>query len=142
MKKLFAVILAALALFVFASCGKTGDEDAKTVATVEKGETRVVITVEEVAGEPTLYDVMVALQEDGKLAFTVSADGMISSIEGKENPADWSACWMLYTSDAELANTDWGTVEYNGQNYGSAIVGATDLPVIAGGVYVWDYLTF
>ncbi len=142
MKKLFAVILAALALFVFASCGKTGDEDAKTVATVEKGETRVVITVEEVAGEPTLYDVMVALQEDGKLVFTVSADGMISSIEGKENPADWSACWMLYTSDAELSNTDWGTVEYNGQNYGSAIVGATDLPVIAGGIYVWEYQSF
>ena len=141
MKKLFAVILAAWALFVFAACGK-GNGDAKTVATVEKAETRVVITVEEVDGEPTLYDVMVALQEDGKLTFTMSADGMISSIEGKENPADWSACWMLYTSDGELSNNDWGTVEYNGQNYGSAIVGATDLPVIAGGVYVWDYQTF
>ena len=141
MKKLFAVILAALALLVFAACGK-GNGDAKMVATVEKAETRVVITVEEVDGEPTLYDVMVALQEDGKLAFTVSADGMISSIEGKENPADWSACWMLYTSDGELSNTDWGTIEYNGQNYGSAIVGATDLPVIAGGVYVWAYQTF
>ena len=142
MKKLFAVILAALALFVFASCGKTGDEDAKTVATVEKAETRVVITVEEVDGEPTLYDVMLALQEDGKLTFTMSADGMISSIEGKENPADWSACWMLYTSDGELSNNDWGAVEYNGQTYGSAIVGATDLPVIAGGVYVWAYQSF
>lgn len=141
MKKLFAVILAALALFAFAGCDKNNG-DAKTVAVVEKAENRVVITVEEVGGEPTLYDVMVDLKESGELTFTVSADGMIASIEGKANPADWSACWMLYTSDAELANTDWGTVEYNGQNYGSAIVGATDLPVIAGGIYIWEYVSF
>ncbi len=138
MKRFLAGILATVGMFVFAACGKSNGA-GKTVATVEKGESTVVITVEEVDGEPTLLDVMKDLQEGGELTFTVSLDGMITSIEGKENAADWSAVWMLYTSDSEMTNAEWGTVEHNGEIYGSAIVGASALGVLAGETYIWYY---
>ena len=141
MKKLLARLFAAVGLFVFAACGKSNGA-GKTVATVTKEENRVIITVEEVDGEPTLLDVMNDLKDGGKLTFTLSADGMVASMEGKENAADWSAVWMLYTSDREMANAEWGTVEYNGESYGSAVVGANALGVLAGERYIWYYQSF
>lgn len=111
-------------------------------ATVEEvTEDMVAIRVLKVQGEETVLDVMQTLQADGELTFTESG-GMIMSVNGKENATDWSACWMLYTSDAELANKAWGEVEYKGEKLGSAIVGAGELPVIEGKVYVWSYQGF
>ncbi|MBO5334837.1 MAG: hypothetical protein J6A87_02550 [Clostridia bacterium] len=141
MKKLLACLFAAVGLFVFAACG-TSNGAGKTVANVIKEENMVIITIEEVDGEPTLLDVMNDLKDGGKLTFTVLADGMVASIEGKENAADWSAVWMLYTSDSEMVNAEWGTVEYNGESYGSAVVGANALGVLAGERYIWYYQSF
>lgn len=141
MKKLLACLFAAVGLFVFAACGKSNGAE-KTVAVVVKEENRVIITIEEVDGEPTLLAVMNDLKDGGKLNFILSADGMVTAIEGKENAADWSAVWMLYTSDREMANAEWGTVEYNGESYGSAVVGANALGVLAGERYIWEYQSF
>ena len=146
MKKLMAFVLTLVCTLMFAACdlslltGLFGT--GKSVAEVAKTENMVVITVNEAEDGVTLLSVMESLQAEGKLTYTYGADGMVTSIEGKENAADWSACWMLYTSDAELANTDWGTVEYNGVACGSAIVGAGALEVIEGGIYIWSYQSF
>ena len=94
--------------------------------------------MEKAEEKTTLMDVMAYLQEEKELSFKV-VDGMVTEINGTENAADWSACWMLYTSDTEMSNTAWGTCEYEGQNFGSAILGAEILPVIDGGVYIWVY---
>ena len=67
---------------------------------------------------------------------------MITSINGKANPADWSYCWMVYTSDTSMANTEYGTYEYEGQILGSAVLGAEALPAADGGIYVWVYQKF
>ena len=141
MKKLLSLLLTVVAIFALSSCGLSNG-GAKTVATVVKEENTVVITVEELEGACTLLALMEELQEDGKLTFTVDLTGMVQSMEGKTNPADWSACWMLYTSDEEMANTEWGTIEYGGAVYGSAILGANALEVIAGATYVWSYQSF
>ena len=140
MKRLVAVLIAALALFA-AACGKSNGGE-KTVATVTVEETIVVITVEETSGEPTLLSVMKELKKAEKLDFTADATGMIMSINGKANPADWSACWMLYLSDEELANAAYGTLEYGGETYGSAVLGANSLLVEAGETYIWSYQIF
>ena len=116
-------------------------EEEKSAGVEYASETMVAIRVVKVDGELTLLSVMEELSADGLLTYTESG-GMITSINGKENPADWSACWMLYTSDAELANTAWGEVEYNGVKLGSTIVGANELPVVEGAVYVWSYQSF
>lgn len=101
----------------------------------------VAITVTSVAKRTMLTDVMEKAKEKGDFTYEMSG-GMITSINGVANPADWSKCWMLYTSDAEMSNTAWGTITWNGETYGSAVVGADALDVIAGATYVWSYQSF
>ena len=108
---------------------------------VETTETSVIIKVNKADDNQTVLDVMQALQAEGKMSYTLSGT-MIQGINGKENPADFSSCWMLYTSDAEMANAEWGTYTYNDAVYGSAIVGADTLPVVDGAYYIWVYTTF
>ena len=88
-----------------------------------------------------LIDYMAQLKEQGEVDFTIS-DGMITSINGVANPADYSSCWMLYTSDEENANKAWGTVEYKGSEYGSALVGAETLVIKPDQLYIWVYKSF
>ncbi len=108
---------------------------------VETTETSVIIKVNKADDNQTVLDVMQALQAEGKMSYTLSGT-MVTAINGKENPADWSFCWMLYTSDAEMANAEWGTYTYNDVVYGSAILGADAMPVIDGAYYIWVYVAF
>lgn len=104
----------------------------------------VVKTTEESLNGKTdmlLIDYMSQLKEKGELEFAIK-DGMITSINGVDNPADWSSCWMLYTSDAENANAAWGTVEYEGKEYGSAISGAEALVIKPDQLYIWVFKSF
>ena len=88
-----------------------------------------------------LIEYMETLKEKGELEFSVS-NGMITSINGIDNPADYSSCWMLYTSDEENANPAWGVVEYNGKEYGSAISGAEVLKIKPDQLYIWVFKSF
>ena len=101
------------------------------------------ITQEAIAGasDMTLMDYMTKLKEADKLNFEIN-DGMITSINDIENPVDYSSCWMLYTSDEENANKAWGTVEYEGKEYGSAVSGAEVLKIKADQLYIWVYKSF
>ena len=136
---LFTLLLTlVLSVCILVACDKEGSAKAEIVS---KTDTMVVIKVNETEGFATLLDAMTYLKEEGKLTFELTG-GMISSIEGKANPADWSACWMLYTSDTEMSNAEWGTITYEENTYGSAILGAEGLTVSAGEYYVWSYDTF
>ena len=138
MKRLLCLLLTVLAVITLSCCGASNG-GGKTVATVTESENMVIITVEELDGTVTLLELMKDLREEGRLDFTADLSGMVQSIGGKANAADWSACWMLYTSDEEMANSEWGTIEHGGATYGSAILGANALSVIAGEVYIWSY---
>ncbi len=140
MKKFFVTVGMLLSMvFAAAFCvGCTPTEGVKVKATVQTTETEIVILVESVEGDAKLIDAMKALQEEGKLTFTTNGQGMIQSINGKENAADWSCYWALYISDAELSDMSWG-VEWNGQTLGFSNFGAESLPVVEGGVYLWQY---
>ena len=112
------------------------------MATVElTTEDMVAIRILGVEADNTLLNLMMQLKSEGAIDFTLE-NGMITSINGKENPADFSSCWMLYTSDTEMANNAWGEVEYQGEKLGSAVVGADFLPAVEGEVYVWYYQSF
>ena len=116
-----------LSVFCFVSCGG--------------GETKpVAITVTQtVTAETTLLEVMQAEQDAGKLTFEVQ-NGMVSSINGTANTTN--SFWMLYTTDENNANAEWGTYEWNGETLGSAVAGAETLVVVQGETYVWVYQTF
>lgn len=127
---LFAFVLSVVC---FASCTKTVKIDGDYV----------VIVAKDVAADTTLADYMETLQADGDNEFTFTLEnGMVTSINGKANPADYSSCWMLYTSDEDNSNTAWGTAEYDGKTYGSAMYGAEELVVAEGETYIWWYQTF
>ena len=90
----------------------------------------------------SLLEFMNSAKANGELDFTVDSTNMVQSINGIANPADYSKCWMLYTSDAEHANTAWGTIVYKDQTYGSATLGAESLIIVENGLYIWVYTTF
>ena len=149
-RKLLSLLLMACCIGASACSFPFGGEDTVSVSFTEEEkkaavelatEDRVAIRVLKTNGEESLLSVMQALQADGGLTFTESG-GMVTSINGKGNPADWSYCWMLYTSDEEMANIEWGELEYNGEKLGSAVVGANVLPVSEGELYVWYYQGF
>ena len=143
MKKCFNAIVSLL-LFV-AMLALAGCFAKKTPMVIKESDTYIVITVSseqmELTDTTTLVEYMNALKEDGELDFEM-ANGMVSSVNGIENPADWSSCWMLYTSDTDNANTAWGEVEYKGEVYGSAILGAESLTVKEGCLYIWIFQSF
>lgn len=128
-----ACIAAALCLFVVACSDKEP---------VKADENTVAITATDssfVFGEKSLKDFMDHLQKSEKLAYKIS-DGMVTEINGKANTT--SSYWMLYTSDTENANNEWGTLEYEGEVYGSATLGAESLKAKEGCIYIWSYQTF
>lgn len=139
MKRKIIVVLSFLFLFVLCGCQPSGVSHAKY--SVESTENVVVVKVEAAKDARFLIDVMEQAKADGELTYETS-NGMITSINGKANPADWSYCWMVYTSDASMANTEYGTYEYEGQILGSAVLGAEALPAADGGIYVWVYQKF
>jgi hypothetical protein len=143
MKKLFNTLVS---LLLFATMlAFTGCLAKKEPMVIKESDTYIVIHVSseqmELTDTTTLVEYMNALKEDGALDFEMT-NGMVSSVNGIENPADWSSCWMLYTSDEDNANTAWGEVEYKGEVYGSAIVGAETLTIKEGCLYIWIYQSF
>ncbi len=140
MKKLIAIITTLLFLILAGCLGSS-----KEPLVVIESERCIVIHASnkqmEIAEDTTLLEYMNSLKADEEISFKV-ANGMITSINGIDNPSDYSSCWMLYTSDEENANHAWGTVDYKGNVYGSAICGAEALTVKSGCVYIWLYQSF
>lgn len=138
-KKILSCILVVLVLTtVLAGC-------KSEPLVIKDSDTYIVIkTTAEAIGdnqEMKLIEYMEQLKEDGELACTIE-NGMVTSINGIENPADFSSCWMLYTSDVENANIAWGEVEYDGQKYGSALSGAETLIIKPDQLYIWVFQSF
>ena len=137
MKKFIPVLVIVLVLLVcLCACSK---KDEPTV--IKESDTYIVLAPTKDFAGKNLIDFMAKAKENGYLEYEV-ANGMVTSINGITNPADFSYCWMLYTSDETQANTAWGTIEYNGKTYGSAVKGAEELVVIEGGLYIWVYTKF
>ena len=115
-----------LSVFCFVACGDSVEPVAITVSQAVEEDT-------------TLLEVMQEKKTTGELDFQIE-NGMIVQIGTTKNTTN--SFWMLYTTDAENANAQWGTFEWNGETLGSAIVGADTLVVKQGETYVWVYTTF
>lgn len=137
MKKLLTLLASLIAVFtccIFAACG---DKEP-----IKADENTVVITATDSSfdfNNKTLKDYMDYLQDNEKFTYSIN-NGMITTINGKSNTTN--SYWMLYTADAENANQEWGTFEYEGSIYGSAILGAESLVIKEECIYIWAYQTF
>lgn len=135
--KSFVALLFVLCLAVgFTACQQGSDEVSAEVLVYN--ENMLAIKVTETDGKATLIDAMNGLQEEGEIDFNLSG-GIVTAIHGVSNDVDYNPCWMLYTSDGEMANTEWGTVVYEENTLGSAALGAEALIVAEGELYVWSY---
>jgi hypothetical protein len=133
MKKLLTLLLVTLtALMMFTACGKNKDP-----LVISETDEFVVIKCQTEKEDLTLASYM-----DGLDDIFVIENGMVVSINGIKNAADWSYCWMLYTDDEEMSNTAWGEIEYKDKVYGSAVLGADSLVVKNGKTYIWVYQGF
>ncbi len=134
------IVFMLVVLSAFASCSRK-----KEPLVIFESDTCIVINVSneqmEITEDTTLLEYMNLLKQEGKINFKISGT-MITSINGIDNPQDYSSCWMLYTSDSKNANEAWGTVDYKGEIYGSAITGADSLAVKNGCIYIWLYQSF
>lgn len=126
-KTLLVVLVLVMVLGLFA-CNKNVDEVVIKVDNAYKME-----------AEDTLEDYMDYLEDKGKLDYE-EEDGMIISINGKANTLN--SYWMIYTSDENYSNSQWGTYEFKGKTLGSATLGATALPLNKDATYVLVYQTF
>ena len=150
-KKVLAIIALVSVLFCMSSCTKK-DESVKSKnpalasSLVKVDGDIIMITVDsdylDITETTVLLDYMKALKNDGALDYTLSDDGMITAINGQQNPADWSKCWMLYSNDAELTSEEWGKVTVDGVTYFSAVLGAEALPIKDGKIYIWEFKSF
>ena len=146
-RKLLSFLLLVCCFLGVSACNLQDDtsvsftEEVKSAGVEKTTADMVAIRVLKADGEETLLSVMEDLQEEGLVNFTIQ-NGMVTGINGKDNPIDFSHCWMLYTSDGEMSNAAWGEIEYNGEKLGSAVLGADALPVLEGQVYVWYYQAF
>ena len=111
-------------------------------AVLESNDTMVVMSVIEEEGKVYVIDLMEDLKKAGKMTYEISSDGFIESINGVKNPADFSYCWMLYTSEDDLAFEEFGYIEYKGEKLYSAILGANEMPLDDDELYVWYYTKF
>ena len=133
MKKLLTLLLVTLtALMMFTACGKNKDP-----LVISETDEFVVIKCQTDKEDLTLASYM-----DGLGDIFLIENGMVVSINGIKNAADWSQCWMLYTDDEEMSNTAWGEIEYKDKVYGSAVLGADELIVKNGKTYIWVYQGF
>ena len=132
MKKLLSLTLS---LIIATACAFLIACD-KDPLVVKDSDTLVVVTAD-TDENVSLIDYINSLNEF-KDMFVIE-NGMVTSIDGVANKADWSECWMIYTSDTEMANIVWGQIEYKGEIYGSAIVGAEQLMVKKGCIYIFVY---
>lgn len=134
------VLSLVLVLLVLCLCACGAKEKEPTVLK-ESDEYYVLKPTSDFAGQ-SLLAFMNSIKANGELDFTVDSTNMVTSINDVANPADFSKCWMLYTSDTEHANTAWGQIEYQGNTYGSATLGAESLIIVENGLYIWVYTTF
>ena len=134
----FISFLALLVLSV--CCMESCGSDQVKATVVDHYDNLLAIKIDETDGKATLQDAMKNLQKADKIAYQTDATGMITAIGGVENSAN--SYWMLYTTDAEFSNAEWGTCSYAGKELQSAILGAASLVVKAGEIYVWSYQTF
>ena len=100
----------------------------------------VAITLSQAVEEnTTLLEVMQERKTAGELDFQME-NGMVVEINGTKNTTN--SFWMLYTTDKDNANEQWGKFEWKGETLGSAVVGAETLVVKQGETYIWVYQSF
>ena len=149
-RTIFVAGALAAAMLCGALAGCTPDdasgERGFEVRVYESDQTRVLLRVMETEDNKSMYDALVALQEDGRLTFDGSESTYgfyITSVNGVAATSEYY--WAVYTTlgmyeGVSYSDATWGTIEYSdtlGNTYtlASASYGASGLPLVRGEWY-------
>ena len=136
MKKIAKIICSLILAVMMSFCAfGCAFKDAKTTI-IQDDENTFAFTVQQVQGNPTVFDAMKSLAGEGKLSFKIE-NGMVTQINAVAN-AD-GTYWFLYTSDPDYGSSAFGEIEFEGQILLSAVVGAQSLTLKEGHTYLWEY---
>lgn len=149
MKKFLSALMlcAALSLFALAACNKDGSGVAELVET--DGNT-VVIKAIKTDASVSLADVLSSLKKQGKLDYEGRQGDYgleILSINGYTPGADKKEFWAIYTTLGEYegvsySDETWGTFVYKDETLNSAAFGVSQMPIIAGELYILTISTY
>lgn len=149
MKKFLSALMlcAALSLFALAACNKDGSGVAELVET--DGNT-VVIKAIKTDASVSLADVLSSLKEQGKLDYEGRQGDYgleILSINGYTPDSDKNEFWAIYTTLGEYEGVSysdgtWETFVYKDETLNSAAFGVSQMPIIAGELYILTISTY
>lgn len=140
-KNLCVLLCLLVCCFFVTACYPNGE----TKAVLEfSSENMVVMKIERTDGNANALNALTSLKEQGKIefeSFSSTYGAYVTAINGVSETSSGNSgySWMLYTSDQEFSIEEYGTVCYNGVNYGQATVGASSLVVKEGELYIWYY---
>ena len=142
MKKLVSVFAASIlaACVLLCGCGDNNKANNKSENIFELTPFCVLTPSDDFEGR-NLSEFMDFAKARGTFDYNIAND-MVISINGIDNAADYSYCWMLYTDDAENSNDAWSKVKYLDRTYLSASLGATQLIIAKDCTYIWVYTKF
>lgn len=132
------VLVAVCSAFLFIGCDKETNAGVKKATVLEKSEVLLVIRVDEIEGEPVLYDVLTFLQNEGEISFVCSDSTYgksLDAINGKASEGTYY--WASYLSDETQAAGN--SFSWNGNEYPYAMAGVSSLKVKEEGVYIFHY---
>lgn len=149
MRKFLSALMlcAALSLFALAACNKDGSGVAELMET--DGNT-VVIKAIKTDASVSLADVLSSLKEQGKLDYEGRQGDYgleILSINGYTPDSDKKEFWAIYTTLGEYEGVSysdgtWGTFVYKDETLNSAAFGVSQMPIIAGELYILTISTY
>lgn len=129
-KLLFVLVMLFVLLFCATSCDYSGViiTDTEIVVIVDK-------SIIDNYNVSTLKDYLNVLVEKKSIDY-VAENGMIITVNQITANASNAEYWLIYTSNEKYSNSAWGTYNYNGHDYGSAILGFEELPIYANDVII------
>ena len=129
----------------FASCALFGSENdgaaVQNAKVLAKSENLVVIQVLECQEGASVFDAMQFLKEKGELEFVSESSAYgesLLSLNGKDNPADWSYYWQFYVSDETQGNPD-TTYVFEETTCYFAQKGISGITARKDGIYLWEF---
>lgn len=140
-KILVVIMILTLSLGLFACRGEEG-----RVTLVVKGSETKTYTVDTTGKElSTLQDLMDYLEENEEFSYSVE-EGMVNEINGKIPDGEVHEFWGIYTDlkigEIPYYDDSWGTADYEGKIYGSALKGINELPLSGGFTYLFEIATW
>ncbi len=133
---IFTAILTLTVALCLSGCKSTIKQQKDTAVVFEASNSVMKITT-----DTTLKQYLDALSKKEEFSYEADNTGFVTSVNGKAGGLN--EYWLIYTSDTNNSNTDWGTFTCDdGTVLASATLGIESLVVVEGELYAFVLSSF